>query len=128
MSGPFFSDPKTRVCMHSIPQRKTGDAALDRIMIDDGDFARATTTTAYSTSITTSTTRCTSRIKLHGLDESPEVLELRLRRGYRRGTVENKSTIGFDLTPLVGGDPTPSPASAIGKSPSARVKSAMTSR
>ena len=48
MSGPFFSDPKTASLYALNPATvHLVTLPLDRIMIDAGDFSRATTTTAY---------------------------------------------------------------------------------
>jgi iron complex outermembrane recepter protein len=48
MSGPFFSDPSTAKLYALDPATvHLVKLPLDRIMIDDGDFSRAMTTTAY---------------------------------------------------------------------------------
>ena len=101
MSGPFFSDPKTASLYALNPATvKLVTLPLDRIMIDAGDFSRATTTTAYFD------INYDFNDKVHFKNQSfmdwmnhQKFSSYGFGAGYRPWTVENKSTIGFDLNP-----------------------------
>ena len=101
MSGPFFSDPKTASLYALNPATvKLVTLPLDRIMIDAGDFSRATTTTAYFD------INYDFNDKVHFKNQSfmdwmdhQKFSSYGFGAGYRPWTVENKTTIGFDLKP-----------------------------
>ncbi len=101
MSGPFFSDPATARLYALDPATvKLVKLPLDRIMIDAGDFSRATTTTGYFD------IDYDINANVHFKNQTfmdwmnhQKFSSYGFGAGYRPWTIENKSTINFDLAP-----------------------------
>ncbi|MBI3472912.1 MAG: TonB-dependent receptor [Candidatus Solibacter usitatus] len=100
MSGPFFGNPATAQLYALNPATvKLVTLPLDHIMIDAGDFSRATTTTGYFdiNYDVNANVHIKNQTFMDWMNHQ-KFSSYGFGAGYRPWTIENKSTVSFDMT------------------------------